>query len=315
LGLKWHSCCQKSIENIHENLKVFLINHRFFPTISKKRFSYNIFGLVDMHKNRILPGFQDCLRSRKLEPEGRRQQVREFSAECIVTVVLLIFFLLTACGPKHRIVYERRMVPPEKQEVKKEIVQEEKPSIQKIEKRDTQEVQYGVASWYGPDFHGKPTSSGEIYDMYQLTCAHNTFPLGTTVMVTNLENGRSIELKINDRGPFVKERIIDLSYAAAQMLGMWEKGTAYVKVEGFGPLVEEIQRFTVQVGSFIDEANAQKLADQLRKGFENVYVNTLETLTQKYHRVRVGQFEAKESALNIAEKLSQMGFKVLVTNR
>ena len=166
-----------------------------------------------------------------------------------------------------------------RQEVKKEIVKEEKPSIPKIEKRETQEVQYGVASWYGPDFHGKPTSSGEIYDMYQLTCAHNTFPLGTTVMVTNLENGRSVELKVNDRGPFVKERIIDLSYAAAQMLGMWEKGTAYVKVEGFGPLVEEIQRFTVQVGSFIDEANAQKLADQLRKGFENVYVNTLETLT------------------------------------
>jgi rare lipoprotein A len=268
-----------------------------------------------MHKNRILPGFQDLLFSRKLVQEGRCQQVQESPAEYMVTAVLLIFFLLAACGPKHRIVYEREMLPPVKQEVKKEIVKEERPSIQKIEKRETQEVQYGVASWYGPDFHGKPTSSGEIYDMYQLTCAHNTFPLGTTVMVTNLENGRSIELKVNDRGPFVKERIIDLSYAAAQMLGMWEKGTAYVKVEGFGPLVEEIQRFTVQVGSFIDDTNAQKLADQLRKGFENVYVNTLETLTQKYHRVRVGQFEAKESALNIAEKLSQLGFKVLVTNR
>ena len=268
-----------------------------------------------MPTNRILPELQDCLRSRKLWTEGRRQGVREFSAKYIVTAVLLIFFLLAACGPKHRILYERRMAPPEKQEVKKDTVQEEKPSIQRIEKRETQQIQYGVASWYGPDFHGKPTSSGEIYDMYQLTCAHNTIPLGTTVMVTNLENGRSIELKVNDRGPFVKERIIDLSYAAAQMLGMWEKGTAYVKVEGFGPLVEEIQRFTIQVGSFIDEANAQKLADQLRKGFENVYVNTLETLTQKYHRVRVGQFEAIESALNIAEKLSQMGFKVLVTNR
>ena len=292
-----------------------MINHRFFPTISKKRFSYNIFGLVDMPTNRILPELQDCLRSRKLGPEGGCQRIREFHAERVGAVVLLIFFLLAACGPKHRIVYERRMAPPEKQEVKKDTVQEEKPSIQRIEKRETQQIQYGVASWYGPDFHGKPTSSGEIYDMYQLTCAHNTIPLGTTVMVTNLENGRSIELKVNDRGPFVKERIIDLSYAAAQMLGMWEKGTAYVKVEGFGPLVEEIQRFTIQVGSFIDEANAQKLADQLRKGFENVYVNTLETLTQKYHRVRVGQFEAIESALNIAEKLSQMGFKVLVTNR
>ena len=234
-----------------------------------------------------------------------------------IFAVLLIFFLLTACLPKHRIIIEeRRMVPPEKKMVLKEETREEKPVLpEKIEKRETQEIQYGVASWYGPDSHGKPTSSGEIYDMYQLTCAHNTFPLGTMVMVTNLENGKSIELKVNDRGPFVKERIIDLSYAAAQMLGIWEKGTAYVKVEGFGPLVEEIQRFTVQVGSFVDEVKAQNLADQLRKGFENVYVNTVETFSQKYHRVRVGLFETKEPALNIAEKLSQMGFKVLVTNR
>ena len=227
----------------------------------------------------------------------------------LILVALLISFLLTACGPRHRIVYERSMPPIEK----KEVVKKEEKSI--IEKRETKEVQYGVASWYGPDFHGKPTSSGEIYDMYQLTCAHNTFPLGTVVMVTNLENGRSLELKVNDRGPFVKERIIDLSYAAAQILGIWEKGTAYVKVEGLGPLIEQIQRFTLQVGSFIDELKAEKLADQLRKDFENVYVTTMETLTQKYYRVRVGQFETKESALSFAEKLSQMGLKVLVTSR
>ena len=230
---------------------------------------------------------------------------------------LLIFFLLMACVTKHRIVIEERKIPPpEKKMALKEETREKKPVLpEKIEKRETLQVQYGVASWYGPDFHGKPTSSGEIYDMYQLTCAHNSFPLGTTVMVTNLENGKSIEVKVNDRGPFVKERIIDLSYAAAQILGVWEKGTAYVKVEGFGPLVQEIQRFTVQVGSFIDEANARQLVDQLRKDFENVYVNTLETFSQKYHRVRVGLFDAKEPALSIAEKLSQMGFKVLVTNR
>jgi rare lipoprotein A len=213
---------------------------------------------------------------------------------------IVFFFLLIACGPKHRIIIEERTPPPEKKEVVKE---------------ETKEVQYGTASWYGSDFHGRPTSSGEIYDMYQLTCAHNTLPLGTLVMVTNLENGRSLELKVNDRGPFVKERIIDLSYAAAQILGIWEKGTAFVKVEGIGPLIEQIQRFTLQVGSFIDETKAQKLADELRKSFENVYVTTVETLTQKYHRVRVGQFETRESALSIAEKLSQMGFKVLVTSR
>jgi rare lipoprotein A len=151
--------------------------------------------------------------------------------------------------------------------------------------------------------------------MYQLTCAHNTLPLGTIVMVTNLENGRSLELKVNDRGPFVKERIIDVSYAAAQMLGMWGKGTAPVKVEVVSFGIEPVQRFTLQVGSFTDETNAQKLAEQLRRSFENVYVATMETFTQKYHRVRVGQFETRDAALIIAEKLSQMGFKVLVTSR
>jgi rare lipoprotein A len=151
--------------------------------------------------------------------------------------------------------------------------------------------------------------------MYQFTCAHNTLPLGTIVMVTNLDNGRSLELKVNDRGPFVKERIIDVSYAAAQMLGMWEKGTASVKVEVIGSAPELVQRFTLQVGSFVDETNAQRLAEQLRKSFDNVSVMTLETLTQKYHRVRVGQFDTREAALVIAEKLAQMGFKVMVTSR
>jgi rare lipoprotein A len=224
--------------------------------------------------------------------------------------LLILFFLLVACGPRH-VVIDRRISPPEKQEVKKE----KSVSETKIEKRESKEVQFGVASWYGGEFHGRPTSSGEIYDMYQLTCAHNTLPLGTVVMVTNIENGRSLELKVNDRGPFVKERILDISYSAAQMLGMWEKGTALVKVEVISPGIEPVQRFTLQVGSFADETNAQKLAEQLRKSFENVYVTTVETLTQKYHRVRVGQFETRESALPIAEKLSQMGFKVLVTSR
>ncbi len=230
--------------------------------------------------------------------------------------LIISFFLFTACGPKHHVVYEKRMPLPEKQEVKKEGVKEEKPfSTAKTEKRESREVQYGVASWYGGEFHGRPTSSGEVYDMYQMTCAHNTLSLGTVVMVTNLENGRSLELKVNDRGPFVKERIIDVSYAAAQMLGMWEKGTAPVKVEVVSLAIEPVQRFALQVGSFEDEPNAQRLADQLRKSFENVYVTTVETLTQKYHRVRVGQFDTREAALVIAEKLSQIGFKVLVTSR
>jgi len=234
--------------------------------------------------------------------------------------LLGIFFLLTSCGPRHYVVMDRRMPPSEKKEVKKKVMKEEKPFPEarlegKTEKMETKEVQYGMASWYGEEFHGRSTSSGEVYDMYQLTCAHNTLPLGTIVMVTNLENGRSLELKVNDRGPFVKERILDVSYAASQMLGMWEKGTALVKVEVLVPGIEPVQRFTLQVGSFADENNAQQLVEQLRKNFENVHMTTVETPTQKYHRVRVGQFETKDSALILAEKLSQLGFKVLVTSR
>jgi len=224
--------------------------------------------------------------------------------------LLVTFFLLTACGPRH-VVIEKRTLPPEKQEVRKERSLPET----RIEKMESKGVQYGVASWYGGEFHGRPTSSGEVYDMNQLTCAHNTLPLGTIVMVTNLENGRSVELKVNDRGPFVKERIVDVSYAAAQMLGMWAKGTAPVKVEVLNLAIEPVIRFTLQVGSFTDETNAQRLAEQLRKSFENVFVAAVETLTEKYYRVRVGQFDTREAALSIAEKLSQMGFKVLVTSR
>ena len=233
----------------------------------------------------------------------------------LFTLLIVISFLFTACGPRH-VVIDRRPPAPERKEVKKETPKEERiiPET-KIEKMESKGIQYGVASWYGGEFHGRATSSGEVYDMYQLTCAHNTLPLGTTVMVTNLENGRSLELKVNDRGPFVKERIIDVSYAAAQMLGMWAKGTAPVKVEVVNLAIEPVLQFTLQVGSFTDETNAQGLAEQLRRSFENVRVATVETPTQKYHRVRIGQFDTRDAALVIAEKLSQMGFKVLVTSR
>ena len=225
----------------------------------------------------------------------------------IVSLSLLsTMLLLTACGSKRQVTGVRKGPPAPK---------DEKLAYAKVEKRESKGVQYGVASWYGPDFHGKPTSSGEIYDMYQLTCAHNTLPLGTIVIVTNLENGKSLELKVNDRGPFAKDRIIDLSYAAASILGVYEKGTAWVKVETIGPWIDEAQRLTLQVASFTDETNAQRLAEQLRRNFDNVYVATVETSTQKYHRVRVGQFEERDSALRTAERLSQMGFSVLVTTR
>jgi rare lipoprotein A len=226
-------------------------------------------------------------------------------------IIPMAMILVAGCVAKRPVVIERRPDVSGSRKVSKAEI----PPAESIEKLETKGVQYGMASWYGPDFHGKPTSSGEIYDMYQLTCAHNTLPLGTTVIVTNMENGKSLELRVNDRGPFVKDRIIDLSYAAARILDIYQKGTAYVKVETVGPWTDEIPRFTLQVGSFTDETKAQRLAESLRGSFENVYVTTVETSTQKYHRVRVGQYDSKELALVTAEKLSRLGFEVLVTTR
>src|SRR5262245_57622980 len=109
--------------------------------------------------------------------------------------------------------------------------------------------QEGVASWYGPGFHGKRTANGEIYDQYELTAAHQTLPLGTRVMVTSLANGRSVEVRINDRGPFVGGRIVDLSYAAASVLRMVGPGTMPVRLEILDAPVQIASRTTVPVST------------------------------------------------------------------
>ena len=120
----------------------------------------------------------------------------------------------------------------------------------------------GIASWYGPNFHGKRTSNGEIYNMYNYTAAHKTLPMNTMVRVTNLNNGKSVVVRINDRGPFVSNRIIDLSYAAAKKIGMISTGTAPVELEVLGfhgnianlPSTPKekvvLSNFAVQIGSF-----------------------------------------------------------------
>ncbi len=184
-------------------------------------------------------------------------------------------------------------------------------------------VQYGVASWYGKKFHGNPTASGEIYDMYQLTAAHKTLPLGTYVMVTNVENNRSVEVKINDRGPFVKGRIIDLSYAAARGIDMVEQGTAMVKVEVLRRKTHIVKRspmgsdrgFTVQVGSFSDKGNAVNLSKALGREMRNVYISVFETPETRYYRVRVGHFPTRQMAYDMAARLAKMGYSVMIAPR
>lgn len=193
-----------------------------------------------------------------------------------------------------------------------------RPSKKEPEIKRPTYVQRGVASWYGKKFHGRPTASGEIYNMYNLTAAHKRLPLGTSAMVTNLENGRSVLVRINDRGPFVKRRIIDLSYGAARIIGMVEKGTARVKLVAFDLAEEprpEAPVYAVQVGSFSDKGNAKRLLRELRKAFDGAYMTTLETNEGNYYRVRIGRFGSREKAYRVAEKLVSFGYSVLITTR
>jgi len=124
-------------------------------------------------------------------------------------------------------------------------------------------VARGKASWYGKKFHGYHTSNGEVYDMYAMSAAHKTLPLPTYARVTNLDNGKSIIVKINDRGPFHEDRIIDLSYAAASKLGMLNKGTGNVEIKAIDTTVKIPLKY-IQVGAFNQEHNARQLALKLK---------------------------------------------------
>jgi rare lipoprotein A len=155
-------------------------------------------------------------------------------------------------------------------------------------------VERGVASWYGPGFHKVRTSTGELYDMYGMTAAHKTLPLPAYVRVTNLRNGRSVVVRVNDRGPFVGNRIIDLSYTAAAKLDMLRNGTAMVEVRSLDSSAPSITASTapslfVQAGAFADPANAERLAEKLRGGsYGNVFVRDDQIAGRRMYRVRIG---------------------------
>jgi len=156
-------------------------------------------------------------------------------------------------------------------------------------------LERGVASWYGKDFHGGPTSNGEKYDMHAMTAAHKTLPLPAYVQVTNLKNGKSVVVRVNDRGPFVANRLIDMSYSAASRLDMVREGTTLVEVRsldatGSAPtLPANANELYVQAGAFGEEANANRLAQRLRAaGIGVVLVRRDELNGKPLFRVRVG---------------------------
>jgi len=175
-------------------------------------------------------------------------------------------------------------------------------------------TQEGIASWYGPGFHGKKTTSGEVYDQHDMTAAHQSLPLGTRVVVTNLRNGRAVEVRINDRGPFARSRVIDLSYAAASTLDMIGPGTAPVRVQvvgapevAFTPLL-----YTVQVGSFAELPNALDLQRRLQARYPSVRVTRQDVGSAAYYRVRIGRFEDRAKALALARSVGPLGLRPIV---
>ena len=174
-------------------------------------------------------------------------------------------------------------------------------------------IQTGIASWYGSDFHGRPTSSREVYDMNDMTAAHQILPFGTHVMVTNLDNGLACVVRINDRGPFVKNRIIDLSYAAARVIDMVGPGTARVRVEVLRHLSPRpsAARFSVQVGSFTSRKNAEAARKKLSRSYRGVVISRYETPNQVFYRVRVRARDRNDAA-RLSHKLADSGYTVLL---
>jgi len=162
--------------------------------------------------------------------------------------------------------------------------------------------QEGIASWYGKPFNGRRTSSGEIYNMHAMTAAHRTLPFGTLVRVHDLENGKSVVVRINDRGPFVEGRIIDLSYAAAMEMQM--PGTALVRLQILKPgHVGPGGYYSVQIGAFLDRRNAERLKHRIEKRFHPVIIKTADHGNSVFNLVLVGQESTREEAKELASRL------------
>ena len=164
-------------------------------------------------------------------------------------------------------------------------------------------VEVGMASWYGHPYHGRPAANGEIYDMEQFTAAHRTLPFGTWVHVVNLDNDKSVEVRITDRGPFVDDRIIDLSHAAARAIGMIGPGTARVRVEVAElPPAPAPGFYAVQVGAFSVRANAERLRAQMEARYGSAHI-VLRPGDPPLWRVLVGHAASIDDAGSIAARI------------
>jgi rare lipoprotein A len=213
-------------------------------------------------------------------------------------VITMVFAFTLAGGCAHRTTTTR---PPAQVPLAPPPAIERQPAI------PGSYVEEGVASWYGIPFNGRRTSDGEIYDMHQLTAAHRTLPFGAIVRVTNLRNGKQVEVRITDRGPFVANRVIDLSLAAAQSIEMVGPGTAQVRLEIIGGPSPQAGFFGVQVGAFRNQDNAERLRAQLEARYSATSIVTYDSPNGPLYRLRVGRFPAQDAATKLADQLKSDG--------
>lgn len=176
---------------------------------------------------------------------------------------------------------------------------------------DTRFVEDGVASWYGPNFHGKLTANGEVYDMNGITAAHRTMPFGTILLVENQDNGKTVQVRINDRGPYAKNRIIDLSKGAAERIDMIGPGTANVKLYLLEGDLEnsritdlKVPNYTVQLGSYRDKSDAQAQS----KKIDGSRVETIDNGQGTFYRVYYGRYTNSKKARQEMHRLQQNGY-------
>ncbi len=200
-------------------------------------------------------------------------------------LIFLVLILLTACSSQRQVQQQRGAI-----------------------------IQEGIASWYGPGFHGQATANGETYDQNALTAAHRTLPFDTVVRVLNLENGKNVIVRINDRGPYVGNRIIDLSYRAARDIDMIGPGTARVRVEvlrserPINPREIERELFTVQVASY----NSRREAEQFARGIQDARVREALVNRNAVYRVYVGEFTRRQDAEARLQRLRRQGLNGFV---
>ncbi len=243
---------------------------------------------------------------------ARGYDTRFMNIMCLAVIVLLLSTSLPACStaaPKKHYSH-----PTQKPYVINNRVYYPIPSSYGFSQK-------GIASWYGKDFHGRKTSNAETYDMYEMTAAHKTLPMHTVLLVKNLENNREIVVRVNDRGPFVRGRIIDLSYTAAKKIGIVDRGTARVYITALGDAQqgsEELRRlaktfyegeFYIQIGSFANQNNALRLQRRFTQAGHTTLIQKYYGPDKIYYRVHVYVGKTLQRAEQERIILEKRGYK------